>query len=77
MLIIVYEVTNIDVEIDGFMIGGLVGEAELVNPFLPDDKLILFAYLITKIMNLLTGRSLYLNKGNSKPNISLVSLGKS
>ena len=43
MLIIVYEVTNIDVEIDGFVIGGLVGEAELVNPFLRDDKLILFA----------------------------------
>lgn len=52
---------NMYIEIYGFMIGRLVGEAKLMDSFAMSEKLKLFSSLChEKIMNLVTGRSLHL-----------------
>lgn len=60
MLIIECEMGFMHIKIDGFMIRGLVSEAETVDPFLLSHKLKLLTRLVMKITNLVTRRSLYL-----------------
>ena len=53
MLIVVCKMPNFYIKVNGFMIRGFVVEAETVNPFLLDNKLVFFTYLVTEIMNLI------------------------
>jgi hypothetical protein len=60
MLIRECEVTNMYIKVNGFMVGRPVSETETINPFIWSHKMKFLACLITKIMNLLATRSLYL-----------------
>lgn len=60
MLIIVWKVANMYIKVYGFMIRRLVCEAEAVDSFMMGHKLKFLTDLITKIMNLITSRSLHL-----------------
>lgn len=60
MLLKVREVTNMYIKINSFVIRRFVSEAEFMNPCFVSHKVKLVAGLVTKILNLITRRSLYL-----------------
>ena len=49
-MLILEEVTDMDIEVDGLMIRGLVSEAETVESFLIDPELKYFTCFVTKIV---------------------------
>ena len=60
MLFVVCKMPNLYIKVNGFMIRRFVVETETVNPFVMDNKLVFFTYLVTEIVNLISGRSLNL-----------------
>lgn len=70
MLIKVGKVTNVYIKVNGFMIRRFVGEAKAVDTFPLSYKFKFITYLITSIVNLITGRALYLI--NQKKEIKLM-----
>ena len=57
MLLIVCEMSNLYIKIYGFMIGGLISEAEPIRSLFMTNELELVTDLIVNIMNLIAFRS--------------------
>lgn len=60
MLIIVSKMSNMNVKVDGLMIGRPISEAEPMEPFVMSNKLKLLTCLVIKVLNLITRRSFHL-----------------
>ena len=65
MLIKVGKMTDVYIKVNCFMVRGVVGETEAVNPFPLNHKFKLITCLVTSIINLIARWALYLVHQNT------------